>query len=604
MRVQGGSVMSNCNKRVGGAGRSKLGGTSLSRLKFPCQVPSCDGSFRSDLLKNHYLWSVISGDDGRPVNPSSEKFAKLSEKQQKHTKFFFENNFTETKLPPVKKPTHSVVFENFFIPKPNPRNKESSEPPAKKPRTDKDDEPVDTASESSFGDKSGGEEEMEVGDTAALGDLSSAEGEVEDGDEVIHSTEPFVCESSGEEIVDGDEVIKSTGAFGEEIDDGDEVISSNGAFGEEMDDGDEAISSSEAVGDESSGEDEALMARLNALRGDPVGSEVEVNNNEVLAIDDLSELIIYDDQEANDPTRKEGVTHLEDPQGVPPTSKRRVEDPEVALAPSIREKVNEDSFAEKVCNKVLERLGINSNNSLKSIISEALDESAHTNNQNEDDPSCKWLDSEEHLTCDACLHLSVLEIPNHLKILKRGNFGLVSKKASKKNLKRSIRIHVNSPLHIWCVNKLKEMSEAQAEKKKANLEAATLLATNAALCFKTFGSSKDFVRLNDKDNLTEGLTPAFKNDGGQEFFSYREIFYLKLSDSVKKFFQENVNSFSVTLDKVTDQRVSYTVIVSYFFSEGRMYYLLNSVHKMKSDDYDGEDTAKIVTRPTPPRYKP
>ena len=41
-------------------------------------------------------------------------------------------------------------------------------------------------------------------------------------------------------------------------------------------------------------------------------------------------------------------------------------------------------------------------------------------------------------------------------------------------------------------------------------------------------SAKDFVRLNDKDNMTEGLTPAFKNDGSQEFFSYREIFFTKL----------------------------------------------------------------------------
>ena len=66
-------------------------------------------------------------------------FFKLNEKKQKHTKFFFENNFTETKLPSVKKPTHSALFNNFFKPKPR-ENIESTEPPAKKPKI-ADDEP-------------------------------------------------------------------------------------------------------------------------------------------------------------------------------------------------------------------------------------------------------------------------------------------------------------------------------------------------------------------------------------------------------------------------------------------------------------------------------
>ena len=61
--------MSSCNKRVGGgAGRSKLGGTSFL------------GSHRSDLLKSHYLSLVLFGDDGLPVNPSLEKFFKLIKK--------------------------------------------------------------------------------------------------------------------------------------------------------------------------------------------------------------------------------------------------------------------------------------------------------------------------------------------------------------------------------------------------------------------------------------------------------------------------------------------------------------------------------------------
>ena len=31
-----------------GAGRKKLGGTPLSRLEYPCRVPSCGATFQSD----------------------------------------------------------------------------------------------------------------------------------------------------------------------------------------------------------------------------------------------------------------------------------------------------------------------------------------------------------------------------------------------------------------------------------------------------------------------------------------------------------------------------------------------------------------------------
>ena len=89
---------------------------------------------------------------------------------------------------------------------------------------------------------------------------------------------------------------------------------------------------------------------------------------------------------------------------------------------------------------------------------------------------------------------------------------------------------------MWCMKKRKEVAENKLKETEVNLKAATLVATNAALCLKTFGSSVDFVRLNDKDNLTEGLLPAFKNDGRQEFFSYRDLFFLKVTENIKKFF--------------------------------------------------------------------
>ena len=53
------------------------------------------------------------------------------------------------------------------------------------------------------------------------------------------------------------------------------------------------------------------------------------------------------------------------------------------------------------------------------------------------------------------------------------------------------------------------------------------------------------------------------------------MFYNKLSDNIKDYVKHNVESFSVTLDKVTDRGIPYTVIVSYFFAEGSIWILLN-----------------------------
>ena len=67
------------------------------------------------------------------------------------------------------------------------------------------------------------------------------------------------------------------------------------------------------------------------------------------------------------------------------------------------------------------------------------------------------------------------------------------------------------------------------------------------------------MRLNDKDSLAEGLLTATKNDGKQEFFKLRDIYFLKCSDLIKEHCKERVNGFSVTFDKVTVQRISHIV---------------------------------------------
>ena len=45
---------------------------------------------------------------------------------------------------------------------------------------------------------------------------------------------------------------------------------------------------------------------------------------------------------------------------------------------------------------------------------------------------------------------------------------------------------------------------------------------------------------------------------------------------------------------VTVHRISYTVICSYFFNNGKLHVILNKLHKLSTDEYSGEGTAKML----------
>ena len=85
-------------------GRPSLGGLSLSRQTYPCLVPQCSLSGRTDSLRRHYVSKVAFDKDGSPVLKSSSEYIKLSEEKKRHMDFFRENNFTRTNLPQFKKP--------------------------------------------------------------------------------------------------------------------------------------------------------------------------------------------------------------------------------------------------------------------------------------------------------------------------------------------------------------------------------------------------------------------------------------------------------------------------------------------------------------------
>ena len=96
-------------KRAAGGGRSKLGGTPLSRLNYLCEVPSCHASFQLDRLRDHYLNCVQFDNEGSPISIETEEFRKLNDKKKDHTRFFAKNGYSLQKLPNPGKP---IVPEN------------------------------------------------------------------------------------------------------------------------------------------------------------------------------------------------------------------------------------------------------------------------------------------------------------------------------------------------------------------------------------------------------------------------------------------------------------------------------------------------------------
>jgi DNA-binding MarR family transcriptional regulator len=47
---------------------------------------------------------------------------------------------------------------------------------------------------------------------------------------------------------------------------------------------------------------------------------------------------------------------------------------------------------------------------------------------------------------------------------------------------------------------------------------------------------------------------------------------------------------------ISHQRTSYTVIMTYFFYEGKIYVILNKLQKLSTEDYDSQGTAIMVIK--------
>ena len=206
----------------------------------------------------------------------------------------------------------------------------------------------------------------------------------------------------------------------------------------------------------------------------------------------------------------------------------------------------------------------------------------------------RWTKADNFEMCDCCMKFSnSRDVPAPLRGQRRGNFGFVSRDQSDRFIKSQKQSHEKTDLHNWCKTKKVQVDLENAHNEHASEEAGQLVIRNVLLCLKKGWSAEDFMSLNDKDNLTNNINAVTKNDSKAEFFSLRSLIFEKVTQRIKTLF-EKVESFSVTLDKVTVNRVSFTVIVTYFFWEGSIHVLLNKLVKISTTEYDGPGTASMV----------
>lgn len=183
---------------------------------------------------------------------------------------------------------------------------------------------------------------------------------------------------------------------------------------------------------------------------------------------------------------------------------------------------------------------------------------------------------------------------NHFK----GSYGTFLKPDSlnsktKKERRKRIHEHVRGELHVWAATQEKEEIKKEEIFNEKNIKAAEIIVTTAIQSLLELDGSLQFVRLNNMLQTLFGDEFPTKNDGRENFFVIRDLVFVKLSDKIKEKFQ-SVESACFSLDKVTVRRTPFTVLMTYFFFEGRIHVLLNSVHKMMESEYDGPGCAEMV----------
>lgn len=218
-----------------------------------------------------------------------------------------------------------------------------------------------------------------------------------------------------------------------------------------------------------------------------------------------------------------------------------------------------------------------------------------------------WEEGSDFFVCKVCSnHSARSEVPSELsksRKYKGNNFGVIAKRGNDgelrtgRDLRGVMKRHTDLNLHKWCCRKedmekreTKNFDETNTEVGK-NLIRAFLKNARRGLGSADLQSDIDLL------HLTPGVPKSNKNDSRSIFFELRDDCFEVVTDKIQGLFQSgNITECSVTLDKVTVQHKSFTVVLTFFFWKGKIYCVLNGLITMTKDDYNAQGTAEMLVR--------
>ena len=217
-----------------------------------------------------------------------------------------------------------------------------------------------------------------------------------------------------------------------------------------------------------------------------------------------------------------------------------------------------------------------------------------------------WQEGSDFLVCKPCSALAKTpEVPRELvKSIIGGRLGIIGKLQGNGELKSAGRLrrqmneHKETSIHKWCSKKMEDNKKVKKKFEEENRDVGYNVILAFLKCARRGLSATDFQDNIDFLHLIPGLQKSQKNDSSGRFFQLRSDTFEVMTEAMHDMFkgEEGITEISVTLDKVTVQHRSFTVLLTLFFVEGKIYCALNDLLTMTEDDYDARGTAAMVVR--------
>jgi hypothetical protein len=167
-------------------------------------------------------------------------------------------------------------------------------------------------------------------------------------------------------------------------------------------------------------------------------------------------------------------------------------------------------------------------------------------------------------------------------------------KRTKADLKNTTDRHMEKDLHIWCFRKKGRTEKENFTYEDVNRKVGESIIRVALKNLRRGLGSADLMA--DLDFLhSTGAAKSQKNDSLNAFYEIQDDSFEIVSEEIKTLFSSGkVTELAATLDKVTINHTSFTVLITFFFYEGRIFCCLNKLVSMTVDSYDARGTAHMV----------